>query len=227
MDFFFTVPTATSRLLYVFVLLRHQRRRVVHVNITTAPTAARVAQQLRQAFPFETAPRYLIRDRDGIYGEEVRRCLASLNVEKPESPFPGLREQLRHYLSRADCEAKVQEEFRQSGDRDTVEALAGYIERCADVIHLVGELPGAVANKKAVAAYLGKEPTLDFLSQLLRGTPLALALPPWPTARGQLCRSTARAILTGASKANNKFGGGRPCITARRVRGSGGLMRWS
>lgn len=65
---FFVVPTATFRLLYVFVLLRHAHRRVVHVNVTTRPTAAWVAHQLRQAFPFETAPRYLIRDRDGIYG---------------------------------------------------------------------------------------------------------------------------------------------------------------
>ncbi|HEY7310280.1 MAG TPA: integrase core domain-containing protein [Gemmataceae bacterium] len=88
---FFTLPTATFRLLYVFVLLRHAHRRVVHVNVTTRPTAAWVAQQLREAFPFETAPRYLIRDRDGIYGAEVRRCLAGLNIEEvltaPRSPW--------------------------------------------------------------------------------------------------------------------------------------------
>jgi transposase InsO family protein len=88
---FFVVPTVTFRLLYVFVLLRHQRRYVVHFNVTTAPTAAWVAQQLRQAFPFETAPRYLIRDRDGIYGDEVRRCLRSLGIEEvvtaPRSPW--------------------------------------------------------------------------------------------------------------------------------------------
>ena len=54
---------------------------------------------------------------------------------------------------------KVQEEFRQTGDVDTVEKLADYISKCAAVIHLVGELPGNVANKEAVAAYLAKEPT--------------------------------------------------------------------
>ncbi|HEY7424636.1 MAG TPA: integrase core domain-containing protein [Gemmataceae bacterium] len=88
---FFTVPTVTFRLLYVIIILRHQRRRVVHVNITTRPTAAWVSQQLREAFPFETAPRYLIRDRDGIYGAEVRRCLAGLPIEEvltaPRSPW--------------------------------------------------------------------------------------------------------------------------------------------
>jgi putative transposase len=79
---FFTVPTATFRLLYVLVILSHDRRRVVHVNITASPTAVWVAQQLRQAFPFETAPRYLLHDRDSIFGAAVHRCLASLNVEE-------------------------------------------------------------------------------------------------------------------------------------------------
>jgi putative transposase len=88
---FFVVPTATFRLLYVLVILSHDRRRVVHVNVTASPTAAWVAQQLREAFPFDTAPSYLIHDRDGIFGAEVRRCLASLNVEEvvtaPHSPW--------------------------------------------------------------------------------------------------------------------------------------------
>lgn len=75
---FFVVPTVTFRLLYVLVILSHDRRRVVHCNVTRVPTAAWVARQLREAFSFETAPRYLIRDRDGIYGAEVRRCLESL-----------------------------------------------------------------------------------------------------------------------------------------------------
>jgi transposase InsO family protein len=88
---FFVVPTVTFRLLYVFILLRHARRRVVHFHVTATPTAAWVSRQWRQAFPFETTPRYLIRDRDGLYGEEVRRCLASLPIEEvvtaPWSPW--------------------------------------------------------------------------------------------------------------------------------------------
>lgn len=87
----FTVPTATFHVLYGFVVLCHQRRRVVHCNVTSQPTAAWVAQQLREAFPFDQAPRYLIRDRDGAYGEEVRRCLRSLGIEEvvtaPRSPW--------------------------------------------------------------------------------------------------------------------------------------------
>jgi hypothetical protein len=78
--------------------------------------------------------------------------------EKPQAPFPGLRNQLRFYLTRADCEVKVQEEFRQTGGVDTIEKLAGYISKCAAVIHLVGMLPGYLAHKKAVADYLAKVP---------------------------------------------------------------------
>jgi len=65
---FFTVPTATFRILFAFVMLRHDRRRVVHFNVTAHPTAEWTAQQIAEAFPFDTAPRSLIRDRDGIYG---------------------------------------------------------------------------------------------------------------------------------------------------------------
>jgi putative transposase len=67
---FFTVPTATLRVLFVLVILSHDRRRVVHVNVTDHPTAAWTRQQIREAFPDQTAPVYLIRDRDGIYGPD-------------------------------------------------------------------------------------------------------------------------------------------------------------
>jgi hypothetical protein len=69
---FFTVPTATFQILYVFVILRHDRREIVHFNVTEHPTAQWTAQQIIEAFPFETAPRYLLRDRDCIYGGRSR-----------------------------------------------------------------------------------------------------------------------------------------------------------
>ncbi len=65
---FFTVPTVTFRVLYVFVVLAHDRRQVVHFNVTEHPTAKWTAQQIVEAFPWDTAPRYLLRDRDSIYG---------------------------------------------------------------------------------------------------------------------------------------------------------------
>ena len=61
---FFTVSTLTGRVLFVLVLLAHDRRRIVHVNVTEHPTAAWTAQQLVDAFPEDSAPRYLLRDRD-------------------------------------------------------------------------------------------------------------------------------------------------------------------
>jgi hypothetical protein len=69
---FLTVPTVTFRVLFVLVALAHYRRRVAHFNVTEHPTAAWTAQQIIEAFPEETAPRFLLRDRDQIYGEEFR-----------------------------------------------------------------------------------------------------------------------------------------------------------
>jgi len=88
---FFTVPTVLFQVLYVWVVLRQERRRIVHFNITAHPTSAWVAQQLREAFPFDQAPRYLIRDRDGAYGDAFRRCSKNMGIEEvliaPQSPW--------------------------------------------------------------------------------------------------------------------------------------------
>jgi hypothetical protein len=77
---FFTVPTLTGRVLFVFVLLAHQRRRIVHFVITDHPTTASTAQQIIEAFPDETAPRWLMRDRDAIYGDVFRRRVAGMGI---------------------------------------------------------------------------------------------------------------------------------------------------
>jgi hypothetical protein len=88
---FFVVPTATFRVLYVFVVLLHHRRRVVHFNVTDSPTAAWTAQQLIEAFPDDSAPRYLLRDRDSIYGGEFRRRVQGMLIAEvltaPRSPW--------------------------------------------------------------------------------------------------------------------------------------------
>jgi len=84
---FLTIPTITFKTLYVFIVLSLDRRRVVHFHVTRYPTADWTALQLLQAFPFDTAPKYLIRDRDGIYGEKVLRTIGHLGMEdKPISP---------------------------------------------------------------------------------------------------------------------------------------------
>ena len=88
---FFVVPTATFRVLYVFLVLAHERRKVLHFNITDSPSAAWTAQQLTEAFPDAQTPRYLLRDRDGIYGLEFVQRTLGLGLEQkliaPRSPW--------------------------------------------------------------------------------------------------------------------------------------------
>jgi transposase InsO family protein len=88
---FFTVPTIRFQVLYVFLVLAHDRRRVVHFNVTAHPTAEWTAQQLREAFPFDQAPKYLLRDRDGIFGGEFSKQVVDLGIEEvlsaPRSPW--------------------------------------------------------------------------------------------------------------------------------------------
>ncbi len=79
---FFTIPTRTFRLLYVFLVLSNQRRRVVHFNVTESPSAVWTAHQIVEAFPWHTASRYLLRDRDGKYGEDFVRRVESLGIKQ-------------------------------------------------------------------------------------------------------------------------------------------------
>ena len=88
---FFTLPTATFHVLYVFIVLRHNRRQVVHFNVTTNPSVEWTAQQIVNAFPFDEAPRFLIRDRDGIYGKYFQDRVDAVGIEEvptaPRSPW--------------------------------------------------------------------------------------------------------------------------------------------
>jgi transposase InsO family protein len=88
---FFTVPTATFRVLYVFLVLAHERRKVLHFNITEAPSALWTAQQMVEAFPYTTPPRYLLQDRDGIYAADFVRRVEGLGLKQkliaPRSPW--------------------------------------------------------------------------------------------------------------------------------------------
>jgi transposase InsO family protein len=88
---FFTVPTVLFKVLFVFVVLTHDRRRVVHVNVTDTPTAHWTAQQLVEALPWETAPQYLLRDRDAIYGAVFSSRVHALGIHEvtiaPRAPW--------------------------------------------------------------------------------------------------------------------------------------------
>jgi len=88
---FFTVPTAAFKVMYVFLILLNDRREVVHFNVTKNPTAEWTAQQIVNAFPWDTAPRYLIRDRDSIFGSFFVNRIKNMGITEvktaPRSPW--------------------------------------------------------------------------------------------------------------------------------------------
>jgi putative transposase len=109
---FFTVPTITMRVLFVLIVLEHDRRKVLHFNVTEHPTGAWTAQQIVEAFADREAAQYLIRDHDSRYGAEVRLRIQSLGIQEiltaPQSPWQNpyaerligsiRRECLNHYV---------------------------------------------------------------------------------------------------------------------------------
>src|SRR5437660_6221615 len=88
---FFTVPTIRFRILYVFLVLAHDRRRILHFNVTARPTADWTGQQLREAFPFAQLPRYLLRDHDAIFGDDFREQVRDMGIcevlSAPRAPW--------------------------------------------------------------------------------------------------------------------------------------------
>jgi putative transposase len=84
---FFTVPTITFGVLYCFFVISHDRRRILQFNVTRHPTSLWVVQQLREAFPYESAPRFLIFDRDAKYGTEVPAAIRSMKIKSIRTSF--------------------------------------------------------------------------------------------------------------------------------------------
>jgi transposase InsO family protein len=88
---FLIVPTVGFKLLFVLVILKHQRRRLISLSVTANPTAEWIARQITEAFPWDEAPDHLIRDRDASYGHAVTRRLAPMGIHghpiAPRSPW--------------------------------------------------------------------------------------------------------------------------------------------
>ena len=124
---FLTVPTLTGRVLFVVVLLTHQRRRIVHFNITEYPTAEWTAQQMIEAFPDDTAPRWLLRDRDAVYADAFRRRVAGMGIgeviSSPSSPWQNPYAERLIGSIRRECLDHVV----VLGERHLRRVLAGYI----------------------------------------------------------------------------------------------------
>jgi transposase InsO family protein len=124
---FFVVRTATCRLLFVLVILAHERRRVVHVAVTDHPTAAWRAQQLREAFPWNEAPRYLVRDRDAAFSAWTTTATA-IGIEElltaPRSPWQNAYAERLIGSIRREC----LDHIIIINERGLRRALAAYIE---------------------------------------------------------------------------------------------------
>jgi putative transposase len=88
---FFIVPTVRFQILYVFLVLAHDRRRILHFAVTAHPTAEWTAQQIREAFPWDTAPRFLLRDRDQIFARDFVDQVKAMGIKQvlsaPRSPW--------------------------------------------------------------------------------------------------------------------------------------------
>jgi transposase InsO family protein len=141
---FFVVPTAAFRLLFVFLVLSHDRRRVLHFGVTEHPTSEWTAQQLRHAFPWDTASRFLLRDRDACYGTAFSEAAEALNIEEilsaPRSPWQnGYVERLIGSIRR-ECLDHVMI-FSEPGLRRTLKLYFEYYDKSRTHLGLAKDAP--------------------------------------------------------------------------------------
>ncbi len=123
----FTVPTVSLRLLYGFFIIEHGRRRVVHFNATYYPTATWVIQQLREAFPYDSAPKYLIFDRDSIFSAEVVEFIKAMSTKPIRTSFcsPWQNGTAERWIG--SCRRELLERVVVLGERHLVRLVRSYI----------------------------------------------------------------------------------------------------
>jgi hypothetical protein len=141
---FFVVPTASFRLLFVFLVLSHERRRVVHFAVTAHPTAEWTAQQLIDAFPWHTTPRYLLRDRDGSYGDPFPQTARAMDIQEvlttPRSPWQNAYVERLIGSIRRDCLDHVIV-FNKRGLRRILSSYFDYYEKSRTHLGLAKDAP--------------------------------------------------------------------------------------
>ena len=151
---FFVVPTATCRLLFVLVILAHERRRVVHIAVTDRPTAAWTAQQLREAFPWGSAPRYLLRDRDPSFTDWSQTAkVMDIHELAPRSPWQNAYVERFIGSVRRECLDHVIV-CSKTGLRRTLQAYGEYYLRSRTHLALDKDapIPRPVATEGAIVA---------------------------------------------------------------------------
>jgi len=141
---FFVVPTAFFQVLFVFVILSHDRRRPIHFAVTEHPTAEWTARQLLEAFPWNSAPRYLLRDRDGSYGEKFCEAANWLGIREvltaPQSPWQNAYVERLIGSIRRECLDHVIL-LNEAGLRRILKSYFGYYERTRTHLSLGKDTP--------------------------------------------------------------------------------------
>jgi transposase InsO family protein len=141
---FLIVPTVGFRLLFVLVILRHERRRLISLSVTAHPTAEWIARQITDAFPWDEAPDYMIRDRDGSYGQAVTKRLAAMGIRDhpitPRSPWQnGQAERLIGSIRRECLDHIV--DFGEAHLRQILAAYTGYYNKLRTHLSLGKDSP--------------------------------------------------------------------------------------
>jgi putative transposase len=140
---FFVVPTVTYRLLFVLVMLAHNRRRIVHVAVTAHPTAAWTTQQLREAFPWDEAPRYLIRDRDHAFdglGATAKAMGIHEVLTAPRAPWQNAYAERFIGSVRRECLDHIIV-FNETGLQRLMNVYCAYYERSRTHLALAKDTP--------------------------------------------------------------------------------------
>jgi putative transposase len=141
---FFVVPTVFFDLLFVFLILSHDRRRVLHFGVTAYPTSEWAARQLLKAFPWNSAPRYLLRERDGSYAEKFRAAANRLGLREvlapPQSPWQNVYVERLIGSIRRECLHHVIV-FNDGGSRRVLKSYFEYYEQSRTRLSLGKDAP--------------------------------------------------------------------------------------
>ncbi len=154
---FFTVPTLTFQVLYVFFVISHARRRMLHVKVTAHPTAAWVIQQFREAFPFDTAPKYLILDRDSKFSDAVHGTIKSMGTKpvKTACRSPWQNGTAERWIG--SCRRDVLDHVVVLGERHLLRLVKDYVayhheDRTHLGLHKETPIPRAVTPRPSASA---------------------------------------------------------------------------
>jgi transposase InsO family protein len=165
---FFTVPTIRFQVLYVFLVLAHDRRRILHFNVTAHPNAEWTRQQLREAFPFDQLPRYLLRDRDAIFGDAFREQARDMGIcevlSAPRSPWQRAYVERVIGSIRRECLDHVMV-FQEASLRRTLNSYFDYYHRSRTHLSLGKDSPEPRAIQPAERGSVVAVPQVGGLHQ--------------------------------------------------------------